>query len=76
MKDEEEDNIIPNDDENNESFDNTANEGFEDVIRPSTGSHFYENDENCPLAGICVSPGQLYQPRQSGNAPSELPDSP
>ena len=46
MKDEEEDNIIPNDDENNESFDDTANEGFEDVIRPSTGSHFYENDEN------------------------------
>jgi topoisomerase-4 subunit A len=46
MKDEEEDNIIPSDDENNASFDGTTNEGFDDIIRPSNGSHFYENNEN------------------------------
>ena len=49
MKDEEDD-IIPNEDDNealNESTnDENADEGFDDVIRPSTGSHFYENDEN------------------------------
>jgi topoisomerase-4 subunit A len=54
MKDEEDD-IIPNEDENNESLNDSSaeegnedaiEEGFEDVIRPSTGSHFYENDEN------------------------------
>ena len=54
MKDEEDD-IIPNEDENNESLKDSSTEegnedaieeGFEDVIRPSTGSHFYENDEN------------------------------
>lgn len=43
MKDEEEENI-PND-YNNDSMEN-ANEGFEDIIKPSGGSHFYENDEN------------------------------
>jgi len=47
MKDEEEDDIIPNEDENNESFmestgDDAAVEGFDDSIRPSAGSHFYE----------------------------------
>lgn len=59
MKDEEDD-IIPNEDDpsdseqaeqNNEPLnestdDEATEEGFEDVIRPSTGSHFYENDEN------------------------------
>ena len=60
MKDEEEDDIVPNEDDpsdseqakqNNEPLnestdDEATEEGFEDVIRPSTGSHFYENDEN------------------------------
>ncbi|WP_026705529.1 DNA gyrase/topoisomerase IV subunit A [Flavobacterium soli] len=46
MKDEEDDNIIPNEDENSESFETPAEEAFEDVIRPSSGSHFYENNEN------------------------------
>lgn len=35
MKDEEEDNIIPNEDENNESLEVTANEneeGFDDIV--------------------------------------------
>ncbi len=54
MKDEEDD-IIPNEEESNESLNDSSaeegnedaiEEGFEDVIRPSTGSHFYENDEN------------------------------
>ena len=50
MKDEEDD-IIPNEDESNEELnesvgDGLIDEGFDDVIRPSTGSHFYENDEN------------------------------
>ena len=46
MKDEEEDNIIPNEDENFDNQDNSPNEeGFED-IRVSTGHHFYENNEN------------------------------
>lgn len=50
MKDEEDD-IIPNEDNNNDELNNASgndnnDEGFEDVIRPSTGSHFYENDEN------------------------------
>ena len=46
MKDEEEDNIIPNEDENNEeSIESTSEEGFEDSIA-SGGNHFYENDEN------------------------------
>jgi topoisomerase-4 subunit A len=48
MKDEEEDNIIPNEDENNDSLDVTANEneeGFDDVVSFG-GNHFYENNEN------------------------------
>ncbi|MQP24059.1 DNA gyrase/topoisomerase IV subunit A [Flavobacterium sp. LMO8] len=46
MKDEEEDNIIPNEDENFENQDQSTNEeGFDD-IRVSTGHHFYENNEN------------------------------
>ena len=46
MKDEEEDNIIPNEDENFDNQDQSTNEeGFED-IRVSTGHHFYENNEN------------------------------
>ena len=47
MKDEEEDDIIPNEneDENNESLDETADEGFED-IKSSSSNHFYENEEN------------------------------
>ena len=46
MKDEEEDNIIPNEDENFDNQDSPANEeGFDD-IRVSTGHHFYENNEN------------------------------
>jgi len=46
MKDEEDD-IIPNEneDENNESLDETADEGFED-IKSSSSNHFYENEEN------------------------------
>ncbi len=51
MKDEEEDDTIPNEDESTEAFnestgDDAQEEGFDDIIRPSTGSHFYENDEN------------------------------
>ncbi len=47
MKDEEdEDNIIPNEDESNEELnDSTNEEGFEDIVT-SGGNHFYENDEN------------------------------
>src|SRR6476661_5852958 len=46
MKDEEEDNITPNEDENNEELNESASEeGFEDIIT-SGGNHFYENDEN------------------------------
>jgi topoisomerase-4 subunit A len=48
MKDEEEDNIIPNEDENNDSLDVTANEneeGFDEVVSFG-GNHFYENNEN------------------------------
>ena len=46
MKDEDEDNIVPNEDENNEeSNESTNEEGFEDIIS-SGGNHFYENDEN------------------------------
>lgn len=47
MKDEE-DNIIPNEDENNDSLDITANEneeGFDDIVAFG-GNHFYENNEN------------------------------
>ena len=46
MKDEQEDSIIPNEDETNEESNESANEeGFEDIIS-SGGNHFYENDEN------------------------------
>lgn len=46
MKDEEEDSIIPNEDESSEeSNESTNEEGFEDIIS-SGGNHFYENDEN------------------------------
>ncbi len=48
MKDEEEDNIIPNEDEVNlhvnDSQEESIDEGFEDIV--STGDHFYDNDEN------------------------------
>ena len=45
MKDEDEDNIIPEDDTNEEISDSQQEEGFEDV-KVFSGSHFYENDEN------------------------------
>ncbi len=50
MKDEEEDNIIPNEDEFNEELneatnDDTIEEGFED-IKSSGGNHFYDHEEN------------------------------
>ncbi|WP_396167157.1 DNA gyrase/topoisomerase IV subunit A [Flavobacterium sp.] len=50
MKDEEEDNIIPNEDETNDELNESVNEestdeGFEDLVSKS-GNHFYENDEN------------------------------
>ncbi|MEC4003840.1 DNA gyrase/topoisomerase IV subunit A [Flavobacterium sp. SUN052] len=46
MKDEEEDNIIPEDDfqEETGTNDDAIDEGFDDIV--STGNHFYENDEN------------------------------
>ena len=48
MKDEEdEDNIIPNEDESNEELnESTSDEGFEDIITSTEIRHFYENDEN------------------------------
>jgi topoisomerase-4 subunit A len=50
MKDEEED-IVPNedgspDDSGNDAPQEQTEEGFDDVIRPASGSHFYENNEN------------------------------
>ena len=50
MKDEEEDNIIPNEDEFNEELNEATNddaieEGFED-IKSSGGDHFYDHEEN------------------------------
>ena len=42
MNNEEED-IIPNEDDNNESFADNAQDGFEDL--KSTGDHFYDQDE-------------------------------
>ena len=50
MKDEEEDNIIPNEDETNDELNESINEesseeGFEDLVSKG-GNHFYENDEN------------------------------
>ena len=46
MKDEDEENIIPNEDEFNDELNESAiEEGFED-IKSSEGKHFYENDED------------------------------
>jgi topoisomerase IV subunit A len=46
MKDEEEDDIIPNnEEENNDSFEDSSAEGFDD-IKVSSGNNFYEVDEN------------------------------
>ncbi|WP_338378066.1 DNA gyrase/topoisomerase IV subunit A [uncultured Flavobacterium sp.] len=46
MKDEEEDNIIPNEDENLDNQDQSTNEeGFDD-IHVSSGHQFYENNDN------------------------------
>jgi topoisomerase IV subunit A len=46
---EDEDKIIPSEDENNEeSIDSTIDEGFEDIVS-SGGNHFYENDENTKI---------------------------
>ena len=50
MRDEEED-IVPNedgsqDDSGNDTPQEHTEEGFDDVIRPASGSHFYENNEN------------------------------
>lgn len=42
----EEDDIIPNDDETNESFADNAQDGFDDL--KSTGDHFYDQEENNP----------------------------
>ena len=45
MKDEEEDNILPNEDENNDaSFDSNDQEGFDDISTSSGMHHFYENN--------------------------------
>ncbi|OUD37053.1 DNA gyrase/topoisomerase IV subunit A [Flavobacterium sp. FPG59] len=45
MKDEEEDNIIPNEDENNQELnETTSEEGFEDIKTSSGMQHFYENN--------------------------------
>lgn len=48
MKDEEEDNINEetNDELDQPTNEETTDEGFDDIVRPSTGSHFYDNDEN------------------------------
>ena len=50
MKDEEED-IVPHedgsqDDSGSDTPQEHTEEGFDDVIRPASGSHFYENNEN------------------------------
>ncbi len=46
MKEDDEDNIIPNEDENNEvSNESTIEEGFEDIKTSSGMHHFYENNE-------------------------------
>jgi topoisomerase-4 subunit A len=45
MKDEEEDNILPNEEENNDaSFDVNDQEGFDDISTSSGMHHFYENN--------------------------------
>ena len=44
---EEEDNIVPNEDENSEEVFESSNEaGFEDIKTSSGVGHFYENNEN------------------------------
>ena len=43
MNNEEEEDIIPNEDDNNESFADNVQDGFEDL--KSTGDHFYDQDE-------------------------------
>ena len=46
MKDEEEDNIIPSEDENNEALNESKDdEGFDDIVSSGT-HHFYENTED------------------------------
>ncbi len=46
MKDEEEDNIIPSEDENNEALNESKDdEGFDDIVSSGT-HHFYENNED------------------------------
>ena len=46
MKDEEEDNIIPSEDENNEALNESKDdEGFDDIVGSGT-HHFYENNED------------------------------
>jgi topoisomerase-4 subunit A len=42
MKDEDEDNIIPNEDKSNEDTNESNDEGFEDIVT-SEGKHFYDN---------------------------------
>jgi topoisomerase-4 subunit A len=42
MKDEDEDNIIPNEDKSNEDTNESIDEGFEDIVT-SEGKHFYDN---------------------------------
>jgi topoisomerase-4 subunit A len=47
MKDEDEDNIIPNEDKSNEDTNDSnesIDEGFEDIVT-SEGKHFYDNHE-------------------------------
>jgi topoisomerase-4 subunit A len=46
MKDEDEDNIIPNEDKSNDTNDSneSIDEGFEDIVT-SEGKHFYDNHE-------------------------------
>mgnify|MGYP000999493184 CR=1 FL=1 len=46
MKDEEEFENIPDGEEPQEASADENAEGFDEVIRPASGSHFYENDEN------------------------------
>ena len=47
MKDEDDDNIVPNEDENSEEvFESSNEEGFEDIKTSSGVGHFYENNEN------------------------------
>jgi topoisomerase-4 subunit A len=45
MKEDDEDNMIPNEDENNDALsESTSEEGFEDIIATG-GQHFYENND-------------------------------